>query len=70
MKKQDENVENVQGTETTEKKQQKVSATYTLRASGENVRKLHELKLISEEEKNLIIKILKEAVNKYIGGII
>lgn len=69
--------EEVQGTETakvtevnetgTERKQ-KVSVTYTLRAFGENVKKMYELELLTREEAEQGLKLVASARNKYLGG--
>lgn len=49
-----------------EHKKAKVSATYTLRAIGENARKLYTLNLLTDDQLSEIIKIQKEAMEKHI----
>lgn len=49
-------------------KKQKASPTYTLRATRENIRKLEELKLITEEQAKTMKEILGKALLEYIGG--
>lgn len=60
------NAEKEQETVGDNKKKQKVSATYTLRACGENAKKLYELELISQEDLTTIIGIQRKALDKYI----
>lgn len=68
MKTNNENVEETQGVETTtEGKKQKVSVSYTLRAAGENVKKLQELELITKEEADGVRELLKTALMKHVG---
>lgn len=49
------------------KKVQKVSASYTLKSQGDNLKKLHELELLTDEEFATMVTIHSNAVNKYIG---
>lgn len=64
-----ENKETVQEShkvEHVQERKQKVSATYTLRACGENARKLLDMELITEKEYEVITGIQKKAIEKYI----
>lgn len=58
-----ENVENAQGAETT--KQGKVSASYTIRSFGENIKKLRHLGLIGQEEETQLKKIHKKTAETF-----
>lgn len=64
----------VQGTEIQTKtvegneRKQAISVTYTLRAFGENVKKLYELKLLTREEAEAGLKLVAAARNQYLGG--
>lgn len=51
-----------------ENKKQKVSVTYTLRAFGENVKKLYELGLLTREEATEGVRLVAIARNKYLGA--
>lgn len=50
-----------------DQRKQKISASYTLRAAGENVRKLQEIGLINEEQAKQMKEILTVAVTNYVG---
>ena len=56
-----------ENTESTKKgRKQSVSISYTMRAMGENVKKLEELKLITEEEAETVRGVMRKAVDKWI----
>lgn len=59
-----ENITEVQGTEV---KKQKISATYVMRAFGQNAEKLMELGLIDKAEHEIIKKIRTKALTRYVG---
>lgn len=51
----------------TERKQ-KISATLTIRQTKENVTRLKELGLITEEEEQKMREVIVNAITKYVGG--
>lgn len=72
MENQNTNVENAQGAETTGRKQ-KVSTSYTLRAFGENVRRLKETGLLTVADEKKIGEVqqnLVQAFSKQLAGLI
>lgn len=47
--------------------ERKASASYTLRATAQNVKKLKELDLITQEELTEMIKTVTKAMQRHIG---
>lgn len=52
--------------EKVEKKKQTISVSYTLKAINHNIEKLNETKVINRDEYEIMKKIHKKAVQKYI----
>lgn len=50
-----------------EKKEQKVSISYTLKSFSENIRKLRDNKIVTKEEADKLEEIQKKAVQTWIG---
>lgn len=50
-----------------EKKEQKISVSYTLKAFSNNIKKMHEAKLLTKEEEQELLKIHTTAVHRWIG---
>lgn len=50
-----------------EKKQQKISISYTLKAMANNTKKLEEALILTKEEAEVLKEIHKNAVNRWIG---
>lgn len=50
-----------------EKKKQKISVSYTLKAFGGNISKLKEAKMITDEDAKTLEKIHDKAVKTWIG---
>lgn len=77
MAKQQENAENVQGTELyTEKelaqanepkKERKVSASYTIRAFAGNIKKLNEMEMLEEQDKKDLQRIAKKVQDRFLS---
>lgn len=63
MEKQTKSTE-VQGTENAKRKP---SASYTVKQMGENIKKLDQLGMISKEEVEVLQKMHKKIVEKFIG---
>lgn len=66
IKRPENESENAQ-TKTEGERKQKVSVTYTLRAFGENLKKLYELGLLTKEQAKEGAKLVTAAKNAYMG---
>lgn len=66
MGKQD-NLNEKKETETTDTRKQKISPTYTLRAFGENLKRLYELELLTLEEAKEGAVLVTAARNRYMS---
>lgn len=51
----------------TEKRKQKISVSYTLTAFANNVKRMEEAKLITQEELQIIKQIYNKAIEHWIG---
>lgn len=49
------------------KKTQKISISYTLKAFANNIKKMHDAKLLTKEEETELLKIHNTAVKRWIG---
>ena len=65
MKKQNEKVEDVQGTEQT--KERNPSSSYTVKQMGENIKKLEKLKMCTQDELKQLKTLHKTIVQRWIG---
>lgn len=50
-----------------EKKKQKISVSYTLKAFANNIKKMHEAKLLTKEEEKNLSELHKIVVHRWIG---
>lgn len=60
-------VNNSEEKEVTEGRKQKISVTYTLRAFGENLKRMYEAELLTKEEATRGAELVKIARERFMG---
>lgn len=60
-------LEVVKETIVTGKKKQKISVSYTVKAVGQHIKKLHEAKMTTEEENKTLLEIHKKLIERWIS---